>query len=234
MTCSPAAIAARGVSQRSTVQILSGVLVARAEGPLELAATDMELSLRVPVAAQVQEPGSMVLPGRLLLEIVQALPQPGGHDRADAGHRRGARSPAARASTRCTPRAPRTFPICPSPTGRRSASSGKRSSRPSPRLPSGVAGRVAAGADRRAGRVLRGRGDDGRHRQLPAGGEAVAAARDPMSRARRSCRPERSASSAGSPPAMPRSRSRIGENQILFGADGVLLSARRIDGQFPN
>src|SRR5438132_12832845 len=70
-------IAARGVSQRSTVQILSGVLVrAEAQGPVELAATDMELSVRVTVPAQVHEPGSTVLPGRLLLEIVRALPQP--------------------------------------------------------------------------------------------------------------------------------------------------------------
>ncbi len=67
------AIAARGVSQRSTVQILSGILL-RADGSLELAATDMELSLRVPVAARVEEPGSVVLPGRLLLDIVKALP----------------------------------------------------------------------------------------------------------------------------------------------------------------
>ena len=67
------AIAARGVSQRSTVQILSGILL-RAEASLELAATDMELSLRVPVAAQVEEPGAVVLPGRLLLDIVKALP----------------------------------------------------------------------------------------------------------------------------------------------------------------
>ena len=64
------------MSQRSTVQILSGVLLrAEAGGPVELAATDMELSVRVPVPAQVLEAGSTVLPGRLLLEIVRALPQ---------------------------------------------------------------------------------------------------------------------------------------------------------------
>src|SRR5205085_6186547 len=69
-------IAARGVSQRSTVQILSGVLLqAQAGGAIELAATDMELSIRVTVPGQVHEPGSTVLPGRLLLDIVRALPQ---------------------------------------------------------------------------------------------------------------------------------------------------------------
>ena len=65
-------IAARGVSQRSTVQILSGILLrAEAGGSVELAATDMELSIRVPVPAQVQEAGSTVLPGRLLLDYTK-------------------------------------------------------------------------------------------------------------------------------------------------------------------
>ena len=69
-------IVARGVSQRSTVQILSGVLIrAEAGGAIELAATDMELSVRASLQAEVAEPGSTVLTGRLLLEIVRALPQ---------------------------------------------------------------------------------------------------------------------------------------------------------------
>jgi len=42
-------IAARGVSQRSTVQILSGILIDAGEAGVELAATDMELSVRVPL-----------------------------------------------------------------------------------------------------------------------------------------------------------------------------------------
>ena len=67
-------IAARGVSQRSTVQILSGILLRAGSDGTELAATDMELSLRVPLEARVEEPGDVVLPGRLLLEIVRALP----------------------------------------------------------------------------------------------------------------------------------------------------------------
>ena len=54
-------VVARGVSQRSSVQILSGVLIDAhsAELPVELAATDMELSVRgkLPAAADVLEPG---------------------------------------------------------------------------------------------------------------------------------------------------------------------------------
>ena len=54
------AIAARGVSQRSTVQILSGILVSATADGVELLATDMELSLRVPLQARVEEPGGIV------------------------------------------------------------------------------------------------------------------------------------------------------------------------------
>ena len=68
-------IAARGVSQRSTVQILSGILIDAGEAGVELAATDMELSVRVPLgAARVEEAGRTVVPGRLLVEIVRVLP----------------------------------------------------------------------------------------------------------------------------------------------------------------
>jgi DNA polymerase-3 subunit beta len=69
-------VVARGVSQRSSVQILSGVLIdaQSAELPVELAATDMELSVRGKLLADVHEPGRVVVPGRLLLDIVRHLP----------------------------------------------------------------------------------------------------------------------------------------------------------------
>jgi DNA polymerase III subunit beta len=69
-------VVARGVSQRSSVQILSGVLIdaPSAEQPVELAATDMELSVRAKLLADVNEPGRVVVPGRLLLDIVRHLP----------------------------------------------------------------------------------------------------------------------------------------------------------------
>ena len=68
-------VAARGVSTRSAIQTLSGVLV-RAEGSrLELQATDMELGIRVAVPAQVEREGEAVVPGRLLLDVVRALPK---------------------------------------------------------------------------------------------------------------------------------------------------------------
>src|SRR2546423_5785106 len=67
-------IVARAVSTRASVQILSGVLLRAEAGRLHLAATDMELSLRSSLDAQVEGDGSVVVPGRLLVELVRLLP----------------------------------------------------------------------------------------------------------------------------------------------------------------
>src|SRR6476469_7947043 len=67
-------VVARAVSTRASVQILSGVLLRGEAGRLHLAATDMELSLRSSVAAQVDGEGSVVVPGRLLVDLVRLLP----------------------------------------------------------------------------------------------------------------------------------------------------------------
>jgi DNA polymerase-3 subunit beta len=56
------------------VQILSGILLEAREGELRLAATDMELSLRANVAAQIDGDGSIVLPGKTLVDIARLLP----------------------------------------------------------------------------------------------------------------------------------------------------------------
>jgi len=68
-------IVSRGVSTRTTVQILSGILLRAGDGKLELAATDMEVSLRTAVEAKVEAEGSVVVPGRLLLELARLLPE---------------------------------------------------------------------------------------------------------------------------------------------------------------
>ena len=65
---------ARVASTRSAVQALSGVQVAATESGVELRATDMEVGLRMPLKAEVVRPGSTVLPGRLTLDVVRALP----------------------------------------------------------------------------------------------------------------------------------------------------------------
>ena len=67
-------IVARAVSTRASVQILSGVLLRAEGGRLHLAATDMELSLRSSLDAQIEGEGSVVVPGRLLVDLVRLLP----------------------------------------------------------------------------------------------------------------------------------------------------------------
>jgi DNA polymerase-3 subunit beta len=65
----------RVASARSAVQALSGVMISATEGSKpELLATDMEIGLRVPLAAEVARPGSAVLPARLLLDVARSLP----------------------------------------------------------------------------------------------------------------------------------------------------------------
>ena len=64
---------ARVASTRSAVQALSGVQMVANDG-VELRATDMEVALRVPLRADVDRPGTVVLPARLLLEVVRTLP----------------------------------------------------------------------------------------------------------------------------------------------------------------
>jgi DNA polymerase III subunit beta len=64
----------RAASTRSAVQALSGVQIqAQSEG-IELRATDMEIGLRVPLEGEVVREGAVVLPARLLVDVVRALP----------------------------------------------------------------------------------------------------------------------------------------------------------------
>jgi DNA polymerase III subunit beta len=69
-------IVSRAVSTRASVQILAGVLLRAEAGRLQLAATDMELSLRSSLDAQVDGEGAVVVPGRLLVDLVRLLPAP--------------------------------------------------------------------------------------------------------------------------------------------------------------
>ena len=64
----------RAVSTRASVQVLGGVLLRASGGQLELAATDMELSLRLVVDCEVEGDGAVVAPGRLLVDLARLLP----------------------------------------------------------------------------------------------------------------------------------------------------------------
>jgi len=66
----------RVASTRTAIQALSGVQLLASGSTCELRATDTDVSLRVPLAAEVTREGMVVLPARLLLDVVRALPAP--------------------------------------------------------------------------------------------------------------------------------------------------------------
>ena len=66
-------VVARGVSSRGAVQVLGGILLRAEEGKLTLASTDMEISLRASISGDVAGDGAVVVPGRLLTDLVRLL-----------------------------------------------------------------------------------------------------------------------------------------------------------------
>ncbi len=66
----------RVASTRSAIQALSGVQLAASAEACELRATDMDVGLRVPLKAEVSREGVVVLPARLLVDVVRSLPAP--------------------------------------------------------------------------------------------------------------------------------------------------------------
>lgn len=68
-------VVSRAVSTRGTVQVLSGILLSADAGALTLAATDMELSLRTTLDAQIEGDGAVVIPGKPLVELARLLPE---------------------------------------------------------------------------------------------------------------------------------------------------------------
>ena len=67
-------VVARGLSSRGAVQVLTGILLEVVDERLVLAATDMELSLRASLTGDVAGDGAVVVPGRLLADLVRLLP----------------------------------------------------------------------------------------------------------------------------------------------------------------
>lgn len=61
--------------QRTTLPILSGVLLHADQDSLTLSSFDYEVSARTSVAADIQQPGHVLVSGRLLSDIAQRLPQ---------------------------------------------------------------------------------------------------------------------------------------------------------------
>ena len=68
------AVVSRAVSTRGAVQVLGGILL-QAEGDhLTLAATDMEISIRASLSGEIDGDAQVVVPGRLLTDLVRLLP----------------------------------------------------------------------------------------------------------------------------------------------------------------
>ncbi len=68
-------VVSRAVSSRAALQALTGILLEAEDGSLRLRATDAELGLEVAPEVALDGGGSIVLPGRLLVDIVRSLPE---------------------------------------------------------------------------------------------------------------------------------------------------------------
>jgi len=67
-------IVSRGVSARPQLPILSGVLLKATNDEVALVSTDLEVSFWLRLPAKIEEEGEVVLPAKLMLELVSSLP----------------------------------------------------------------------------------------------------------------------------------------------------------------
>jgi DNA polymerase-3 subunit beta len=67
-------LVSRGVSARSTIQLLGGILVEAGGEALKLSTTDMEISIQTSSPAEVEGEGRVVIPARIFNDIVRSLP----------------------------------------------------------------------------------------------------------------------------------------------------------------
>ncbi|HXR12998.1 MAG TPA: DNA polymerase III subunit beta [Gaiellaceae bacterium] len=227
-------VVARALSTRTSVQILSGILLEARNGELRLAATDMEVSLRATVPAQIEGDGSIVLPGKTLVDIARLLPG----DEVIIEHRPSesvVHVTAGSASYTLNTYNPEDFPRLPEVDAVSTFAVDRESLLE-------TIGRVARAASRDESRPVL----TGILVQF-GGGKLIMAATDSYRLA------VKETSFSGTVPdleAIVPGRSlqelariagsgdevEIGvqENQVLFSTDGVWLTTRRIDGQFPN
>ncbi len=67
-------VVSRAVSPRSTLPVLSNILIASDEGRLRLSATNLELGITCWIAARIDEEGSTTVPSRTFSDLVNTLP----------------------------------------------------------------------------------------------------------------------------------------------------------------
>jgi DNA polymerase III subunit beta len=67
-------IVSRAVSPRSTLPVLSNILIATDEGRLRLSATNLEMGITCWITARIEDEGSTTVPARTLADLVNTLP----------------------------------------------------------------------------------------------------------------------------------------------------------------
>ena len=67
-------IVQKGISSRTTLQILDGILLETVKGKLKLTATDLEIGIETYVDCNIIEEGSIVVNSRIFGDIVKKLP----------------------------------------------------------------------------------------------------------------------------------------------------------------
>jgi DNA polymerase-3 subunit beta len=227
-------VVSRAVSTRTSVQILSGILLEARDGELRLAATDMELSLRATLPAQLDGDGAIVLPGKTLADIARLLPS----DEVVIEHRPTesvVHLTSGSASYTLHTYNPEDFPRLPELDVVPTFSVDRESLLE-------TIGRVARAASRDESRPVL----TGILVQF-AGGKIVMAATDSYRLAVKETPLEGTSTELEAivPARALQELSRIAtsgdevemgvhENQVIFSTSGVWLTTRRIDGQFPN
>jgi len=227
-------VVARAVSARSSVQILSGILLNARENELRLAATDMEVSLRATVPAQVDGDGIIVLPGKTVADIARLLPG----DEVTIEHRVAesvVHVTSGSASYTLHTYNPEDFPRLPEfettttfavpreplleTIGRVARASSRDESRPvlTGILVQFTAGKLVMAATDSYRLAVKETALEGTVPEL----EAIVPSRALQELAR--------VATAGDEVEVG-----VHENQVLFSTSGVWLTTRRIDGQFPN
>ena len=67
-------VVSRAVASRSTLPVLSNVLLATDQGRLKIAATNLELAVTCWIGAKVETDGAITIPARILSDFVNSLP----------------------------------------------------------------------------------------------------------------------------------------------------------------
>jgi DNA polymerase-3 subunit beta len=67
-------VVTKALSSRTTLPILSGILLTAGKDGIVLQSTDLEISIRDSIPADVEEAGAVVVPGRLLADVVRRIP----------------------------------------------------------------------------------------------------------------------------------------------------------------